>query len=244
MTTLASLVCVLSTVLGVVAAVTAYAPGLDRPDAELLGLTLADPAGVQAADAVARDPLVPAGTVLGRDELQALRAAGVERVRVLEFSLRRWQEAPAFGASVLGLLGSALMMRRGRRRAEADVAAPHDGPVAVLARIDGAVADLREGLTALPDDAARLARVREVLGTLQRGDLPAFVATREAMIAADGLAGYARVMDRFAGAERQLNRAWSAAADGVLDEARDSLDRAAVLLEEAAGRVERIRRNG
>ncbi len=240
MTTLATLLTVLSTVVGVVAAVTAYAPGLDRPDTELVGLTLADPAGVQATAAAESVPLIPAGTVLGSAELQTLRAAGVERVRVLEFALGRWDEAPAFGASVLGLLTSAALMRRARRRAGSGVTAVHDEPVAVLARICEAVADLRAELARRPDEPSRLAHVLGVLGTLQRGDLPAFVATREDLVAAGGLAGYARVMDRFAGAERQLNRAWSAAADGVLDEARDSLDRAAVLLDEAAERATQV----
>ena len=45
-----------------------------------------------------------------------------------------------------------------------------------------------------------------------------FADARESMIPAFGLASYAEVMTRFAGGERLVNRAWSASADGYLDE--------------------------
>ena len=48
--------------------------------------------------------------------------------------------------------------------------------------------------------------------------LNAFVAARESMIHLYGLQPYAEVMTRFAGSERMLNRAWSASADGYIDE--------------------------
>ncbi len=53
-----------------------------------------------------------------------------------------------------------------------------------------------------------------------------FVAARETVIQKYGLDTYARMMDAFAGGERALNRAWSASADGYIDEAWSSLDRA------------------
>lgn len=57
-------------------------------------------------------------------------------------------------------------------------------------------------------------------------DLSNFVAARETVIQKHGLDTYARMMDAFAGGERALNRAWSASADGYIDEAWSSLDRA------------------
>lgn len=48
--------------------------------------------------------------------------------------------------------------------------------------------------------------------------LALFADARESMIPAFGLASYAEVMTRFAGGERLVNRAWSASADGYLDE--------------------------
>lgn len=58
------------------------------------------------------------------------------------------------------------------------------------------------------------------------GHLGEFADSRESMIHAYGLHEYASVMDRFARGERQINRAWSASADGYIDEVWLSLDRA------------------
>ncbi|MEX2401503.1 MAG: hypothetical protein WD423_12090 [Rhodothermales bacterium] len=49
---------------------------------------------------------------------------------------------------------------------------------------------------------------------------------RSRLIARLAVARYARLMDRFAACERQIKRAWSAAADDNLEEARTSLKRA------------------
>lgn len=57
-------------------------------------------------------------------------------------------------------------------------------------------------------------------------DLNAFVEARESIIHRHGLDRYAQVMDAFAAGERALNRAWSASADGYIDEVWASLDRA------------------
>jgi hypothetical protein len=50
------------------------------------------------------------------------------------------------------------------------------------------------------------------------GDLASFAEARESMIHGIGLQEYAQVMDHFARAERAVNRAWSASADGYVDE--------------------------
>ncbi|NIP97176.1 MAG: hypothetical protein GWO24_28580, partial [Akkermansiaceae bacterium] len=66
-----------------------------------------------------------------------------------------------------------------------------------------------------------VASLDELMGT----ELDAFVDSRSQLINRLGMSGYARLMDRFAAAERQLNRAWSAAADRVLDESVECLVR-------------------
>lgn len=53
-----------------------------------------------------------------------------------------------------------------------------------------------------------------------------FADARKAMIHRFGLATYAAIMTEFANGERAVNRAWSASADGYIDEVRLSLDRA------------------
>ncbi len=53
-----------------------------------------------------------------------------------------------------------------------------------------------------------------------------FVESREAAIHSFGLGQYAELMTDFSVAERNINRAWSASADGYIDEVWASLDRA------------------
>ena len=49
-------------------------------------------------------------------------------------------------------------------------------------------------------------------------DLNAFVDARESLIHLYDLQSYANLMNEFAGSERNINRAWSASADGYIDE--------------------------
>ena len=68
--------------------------------------------------------------------------------------------------------------------------------------------------------------------------LTLFADARESMIPAFGLAHYAEVMTRFAGGERLVNRAWSASADGYLDEVVSCLRDALGQLGDAKERYE------
>ena len=61
------------------------------------------------------------------------------------------------------------------------------------------------------------------------------------MIDQFGLEAYARVMTRFASAERNINRAWSASADGYRDEVVRCLHDAANLLEAARAELTEAR---
>lgn len=79
----------------------------------------------------------------------------------------------------------------------------------------------------------------ERIGALQKTHLPAFLDARPRIVATGGMAGYARLMDAYAAAERQLNRAWSAAADGDESEAVAALHRVLPLLDESAQRLPR-----
>ncbi len=101
---------------------------------------------------------------------------------------------------------------------------------------------MRRSLTALEtgirDLVGRRAAtdVYDVHGTIDEElvpDLAAFAEARESMIPLWGLDRYAEVMTRFAGAERMINRAWSASADGYEDEVWASLDRSMRLMTEA-----------
>ncbi len=66
-----------------------------------------------------------------------------------------------------------------------------------------------------------------------------FADARESMIHGLGLEEYAEVMDHFARGERFLNRAWSASADGYIDEVWKSLERCEKELDIADGALRR-----
>ena len=63
----------------------------------------------------------------------------------------------------------------------------------------------------------------------------AFVDARESVAHRFGLQPYAEMMTQFALGERNINRAWSASADGYVDEVWACLERAEVLMTETQG---------
>lgn len=68
------------------------------------------------------------------------------------------------------------------------------------------------------------------IGGLEWTHTRAIIDARQTLIGRLKLGGYAEFMGRFSALERQLNRAWSAAADGVLHESTVSLEAARELL--------------
>ncbi len=244
MKSLGNLLIAASLVLGALASTTAYVPRLTADDSVLASgdgyAHLNAPAGAEkdaaggfavAADG-ARIPLADTGTELTPPVQARLRAAGVQRVRVREFSIRRWQHAWLFGLAVIGLIaGSRLVKRetaqpRGRQPAGHRTAV-QETPQAVLARITATARDLQRELPGMPDDAARTQAILARVGHVQTELSLQVVEGRNALVAALGLARFAELMDAFSRLERALNRAWSAAADGVLDEALRCIDAAA-----------------
>jgi hypothetical protein len=240
-------------VLGVSVAPTAYLPRLDLPDEQLIGLTLNAPAGVRPADsgaepaaddapaAPAPDPAAPGEPIAGANAeltpalLAELRANTVERVRVKEFAFARWSGRWWFLLAVIGLLGGAALVRldmrqrlAASRRGEGS-ASGANAPEAALAAIIDAIEGLRRDLPSMASAHEREAAIIERFGEVQAVHVPAFVDARERLVSRHGLSGYAAIMDRFAAMERQINRAWSAAADAVDEEAIDCVERASAL---------------
>ncbi|MEQ8316406.1 MAG: hypothetical protein RIE77_11065 [Phycisphaerales bacterium] len=237
-------------VLGVAVSPTAYVPPLDMPDEQLVGLTLNSSAGLATPEVPPADPAAPGepiaetNTVLTAELLDELRANGVERVRVKEFSFGRWTGKWWFLLAVVGLFVGAALVRMDMRQR---LAASREGegltpgtnsPDASLAAIIEAIESLRRDLPHMTTEHDREAAIIERLGEVQAVHVPAFVDSRESIVSARGLAGYAAVMDRFAAMERQINRAWSAAADAVDDEAQDCIERASALAVETKAALE------
>ncbi|KAA0215329.1 MAG: hypothetical protein DYG94_04425 [Leptolyngbya sp. PLA3] len=194
-----------------------------------------------------RDVKSPEGAVVARSDaaldpstLADIRQAGVARVMVKHPAgaggalLSRWSGKWVFLSAVGGLLVGAFLIRRAARRAAVQSAGEHtvQRPEDLVVRLRDELSALRARLPGLSDDAARLRAIIEQLGEVQAALVPAFVETRPVLIAQRGLGGYARVMDLFAAAERKVNRAWSAAADGVLHESQSAIDEAATACEQ------------
>ena len=73
-----------------------------------------------------------------------------------------------------------------------------------------------------------------------RVHLDAFADAREVVAHRYGLQQYADLMNRFAAAERYLNRVWSASTDGYIDEAHTYLGRSRKQFEEARKILDRL----
>jgi hypothetical protein len=210
----------LSLATGVVSAATAYLASLDGPDSQLLGRTLAAPTGRLTHADGSVTPVAEKDEVVSVALLAELRAAGVTTVRVKEFDLKRWRGKWYFLVSLCGLLLGGLTLRAAsnwQRSALTDVHRELT-PTESLDSIHDEVQTLRERISALPEEQALDLIIKRV-SNLQRGKIPAFAESRESLIASLGLGTFASLMDSFAGAERYLNRAWSAAVDGQHEEA-------------------------
>jgi hypothetical protein len=174
--------------------------------------------------------------------LAAMRAMGVDRVRVKEFAFGRWEHAWLMGLACLGLVVAAVMLKV-QRRAEiaAKLAASDEGgtesPEYAISEIRGVVESVLAMLPTLGGDAERMELILDRVGGLQWTHVQAILDARTTLIGRLKLAGYAQFMDRFSALERQLNRAWSAAADGVLEESVASLEGARELLPQVEERL-------
>lgn len=232
---LGNLLMIVGLLAAVTGSLTTYWTPLSLSDERLLDLTLNSPAGGKGGK-----PLAKKGEKLTPDLLEKLREDNVAGVRVKEFDIRRWPYAWLFGVGAVILLTGSLMVRTANRKAleaasrtgAVDGVPPEESLDAALDKLR----KLRDALQGLPE-TARLPLIVARLGELQETHLAAFVGARDLLISRLGMGGYARLMDRFAAGERQVNRAWSAAVDGVEDEARDCIGDAEQLLSEARDRL-------
>lgn len=195
----------------------------------------------------AREAITPIGRTGDRltpNLVALLNETDVTFVKVTEFGFVRWPYSWLFVISCVGLLAGAWIIRRSRQQelAAAEAAGPADGENAtdaatVFARLSGRLNTLAEELAGTQNEDARLEAIIRHVGQIQRDDVPAFAADRPALVNRLSLAGYAELMDSFAAMERQLNRAWSAAADAHLPESETCLRNAQPLLIETLRRL-------
>jgi hypothetical protein len=242
-----------SLAVGVVAATTAYLwvvpaeNGAGRfqigkgEDGEPVYAVLGAPAGATATG----EPVAAAETPLTPEVVARLQAANVERVRVKSFRLSRWTHFPQFVAAAVGLLAGAILARLSTARAarlaeQKPGAADALSPEAAVKQLRAVARSLLEETAELDDEQACRAIVDRLGGALA-DLLPIVLDSRDRLVARMGLGRYAGFMDTFAGAERNLNRAWSAAADVVRDESIECLavagERLAIAEDKLTGRA-------
>ncbi|MEQ9504433.1 MAG: hypothetical protein RIT81_46680 [Deltaproteobacteria bacterium] len=142
-------------------------------------------------------------------------------VTVRELSIVTWwQYGITVAIAVAGVVLLRLTARGGatdQKTAAAELQVVHESLAATLAAIE-----------ALNAERERVG-VYGIHGRIDADvmhDVNRFVEVRETIATVHGLDVYARTMDAFASGERALNRAWSASADGYVDEVHACLDRA------------------
>ena len=143
----------------------------------------------------------------------------------MEVADNKWSTIPwgwYFGSVVIGVIGIVLL-----RRADRQVHADHTQTEAEYSVIQQSLAVLVATVGKLSSNRQHIPS--EVLRCIDEECAPTFAEfadARRALIKRFGLQEYADVMTEFAAAERYVNRSWSAAADGYVDEVAVSLDKA------------------
>jgi hypothetical protein len=170
---------------------------------------------------------LPAGTFLDELALERLLGMNVSEVTLRvpkQWSLGRWGAAPWFAAAVAMMLVAVFLNRAGWA-GEAGVA---PGESSAYAELKGLLSDVSRGTAALVERIDQLSPEGGAaeIETFGEGVLT-LVEQRQVLAQALGVGPYAEFMGQFSAAERDLNRAWSAAVDGYPVEARECLARAA-----------------
>ena len=164
-------------------------------------------------------------------------AAAFVSVRQQEFAEDKWStvEWPWYvGAMVVGAIG-AVMIRKSKAASEqssSKVEAQYSVLETQLNVLRQAVSELRT----MCDHVAPSQMVK-LIDDRCAEPFAEFADSRNALVQRFGLQGFADVMTQFASGERFVNRAWSASADGYMDEVSRSLERADFHLQSASEKL-------
>ena len=242
MRNLAYALLVFGIIVGSLAAAAAYVPTLDRVRAGSTPVTLNADAGRSPDDET--QPLVSTAgdeaVVLTEPLAAQLAEAGVRRVRVKEFSFGRWDHKWLFLLALGALLAGGLIIRReDAQQVAALLNREADAQETPAYALESARRDVDQLIGELVGQRReeQMAHITARLDKIQQTYLAAFVDARPELVGRYGIAGFARIMDSFAAAERTLNRAWSAAADGVLPASIEALQIGMAHLQETQRRL-------
>ena len=166
--------------------------------------------------------------------------AALASVSRLEIANHPWQTIPwpvYAGSMAVGMVGVVLL------RASVKAEIQH------TVRVEGEFETLTSSLGILRSNVAEL---RGNLDEIKPHDIVSYIDdncvahfgdfadARNALVQRFGLQRFADVMTQFASAERFVNRAWSAAADGYINEASKSLQRAEDHLNQASRLIDQF----
>ncbi|MDG2223874.1 MAG: hypothetical protein P8L85_21015 [Rubripirellula sp.] len=152
-------------------------------------------------------------------------AAAFFSLSQLEVADNKWSTVPwinYFGGVAVGIVGVVLLRTTGRQL-EGDEES-QEAKFSVLRKQLKEVSSTVFGMAsqASHDPAEVLNQIDDQCAE----PLAEFANARQALVRRFGMSVYAEVMTEFASAERYINRCWSAAADGYVDEIRDCLQKA------------------
>ncbi len=161
-------------------------------------------------------------------------AAAYCSVMQLEQGDSRWSTIPWpwYGAAMFIGVAGVVMLRRARSEDHADDAKT-EAEYSVVQRSLETVSVVVERIAATSDHIP--AEVLRSIDDECAEPLSDFADARQALVKRFGMSVYADVMTEFASAERYINRTWSAAADGYVDEVAKSITRASLHLKNARG---------
>ncbi len=244
----AALLMMIGTSLGVYGAASAYYVPIDAPDNVILNLTLNDDAGATPGDRGAIVPIAKRGRNLDAAAIAELRtnSAGTpgqipawKYVRVKEFAWSRWPGKWITVTGTLMLLGGALLARKTR----GVVVAAEDGSVMTIsiASITGLEADIEAILRQSQSLGAGKA-ICDLTDAIQRRWITPLVRGQQPFIAANGIGRAAESLSALAAVERNLNRAWSAAADDYLEESIEALEDARIYCQSTREKLAKLER--
>ncbi|MCA9131544.1 MAG: hypothetical protein KDA45_00245 [Planctomycetales bacterium] len=148
----------------------------------------------------------------------------------LEDSAAPWQTIPwgiYIACAAVGVLG-VVLLRRDKAAHRLLSASSEDDLEGVLASLQQAAGKVSHFAAQIEDTTCE--QVLEFIDEQCAPLLNDFAEGRMVIANRFGTATYAAVMTEFASGERYLNRSWSAAADGYVDEVGDSIRHASVFL--------------
>lgn len=152
----------------------------------------------------------------------------------LEITNNKWATIPWawYGLSMLIGLGGVMILRSTAKSFKHDAAINE----ANYATLENCLVKLNKGVEQLRGEMKKDVRPSEIVRFIDdelAEPFADFADARQALANRHGLQFFADVMTQFASAERFINRTWSAAADGYIDEVTQCIDQAITHLRKA-----------